>query len=245
MKTFLAEVHETLVPSRTSRHGPLPPLLVAMTVVTGLVDAFSYLVLGHVFVANMTGNVVFLGFAVAGASGFSITASLVALATFWCGSVLGGRIGSQFSQHRGRHLAVAAVVQSMFLAIAVVLAAVSDRPPQPSLRYALIVVLSLATGIQNATVRKLAVPDLTTTVLTLTVTGLGADSALGGGNASKSGRRLIAVGAMFIGALIGATLVLHTRIVTPLAIALCIILIIALATQVTGRSNPRWTRVED
>jgi uncharacterized membrane protein YoaK (UPF0700 family) len=47
-------------------HGPLPALLVCLTVVTGLVDAFSYLSLGHVFVANMTGNVVFLGFALAG-----------------------------------------------------------------------------------------------------------------------------------------------------------------------------------
>ena len=56
-----------------------------MTLVTGLVDAFSYLALGHVFVANMTGNVVFLGFAVAGADGFSILASLVAGASFLMG----------------------------------------------------------------------------------------------------------------------------------------------------------------
>ena len=82
MQTFLTEVRETLIPSRNDRFGPLPPLLVGLTVVTGLVDAFSYLLLGHVFVANMTGNVVFLGFAVAGASGFSIAASLVALVSF-------------------------------------------------------------------------------------------------------------------------------------------------------------------
>ena len=69
MSTFLTEVRETLVPVPTGRYGPLPPLLVAMTVVTGLVDSFSYLLLGHVFVANMTGNVVFLGFAVAGSVG--------------------------------------------------------------------------------------------------------------------------------------------------------------------------------
>jgi hypothetical protein len=57
-------------------NGPLPGFLVALTVVTGLVDAFSYLSLGHVFVANMTGNVVFLGFAMAGAGDISITRSL-------------------------------------------------------------------------------------------------------------------------------------------------------------------------
>jgi hypothetical protein len=64
--SFLPELRQTLLPARDSKHGPLPPLLVAMTFVTGLVDAFSYLLLGHVFVANMTGNVVLLGFALVG-----------------------------------------------------------------------------------------------------------------------------------------------------------------------------------
>src|SRR5580658_7971980 len=79
---FLADLRDTLRADRAGPHGPLPPLLVSMTLVTGLVDAFSYLVLGHVFVANMTGNVVFLGFALAGAPGFSIAASVVALVSF-------------------------------------------------------------------------------------------------------------------------------------------------------------------
>src|SRR5437763_546750 len=87
MTTFFTEVRQTLVPRGEVKHGPLPPLLVAMTLVTGLVDAFSYLVLGHVFVANMTGNVVFLAFALPGTSGFSILASLVALGSFILGSL--------------------------------------------------------------------------------------------------------------------------------------------------------------
>ena len=53
-----------LFATRDPRHGPLPLLLMLLTTVTGLVDAVSYLALNHVFVANMTGNVVFLGFAV-------------------------------------------------------------------------------------------------------------------------------------------------------------------------------------
>jgi len=90
MTTFFTEARQTLVPRGEVKHGPLPPLLVAMTLVTGLVDAFSYLVLGHVFVANMTGNVVFLAFALAGASGFSILPSLVASAPLsWAPSVGG------------------------------------------------------------------------------------------------------------------------------------------------------------
>ncbi len=121
MSTFLLEARQTLVPG-ADRFGPLPPLFIALTLVTGLVDAFSYLVLGHVFVANMTGNVVFLGFAVAGAHGFSIAASLVALASFGVGSVFGGRLIARYGDHRGRHFAAATAVQSVFLAVAVVLA---------------------------------------------------------------------------------------------------------------------------
>src|SRR5438876_10396240 len=101
MNTFFTEVRQTLVPRGEVKHGPLPPLLVAMTLITGLVDAFSYLTLGHVFVANMTGNVVFLAFALAGASGFRILASLVALGAFVLGSFGGGRLGSRPGQHRG------------------------------------------------------------------------------------------------------------------------------------------------
>jgi len=215
-----------------------------MTLVTGLVDAFSYLALGHVFVANMTGNVVFLGFAVAGATGFSIPASLVALGSFLVGSVVGGRIVARYGHHRGRHLATALAAESVFLAIAVVLALWSSNAPQHGFRCGLIVVLSLATGIQNASIRKLAVPDLTTTVLTMTVTGIGADSALGGGKGSKSGRRLVAIAAMFVGALLGAALVLHVRIVVPLAIALVVIVLVALASYESGKADPPWTLVE-
>jgi uncharacterized membrane protein YoaK (UPF0700 family) len=241
MSNFLDEVRQTVVPG-ADRFGPLPPLFVALTLVTGLVDAFSYLALGHVFVANMTGNVVFLGFAVAGAHGFSIAASLVALASFGVGSIFGGRLITRYGDHRGHHLAAATAIQSVLLATAVVLALVSSAPPRSGYKYALIVVLSLATGGQNATARKLALPDLTTTVLTMTVTGLGADSALGGGQGSKSGRRLIAIAAMFVGALIGALLVLHVRIVLPLAIALVITAFVALGSYVAGRSDPEWTR---
>jgi uncharacterized membrane protein YoaK (UPF0700 family) len=245
MPTFLTEVRETLIPGRNDRFGPLPPLLVAMTVVTGLVDAFSYLLLGHVFVANMTGNVVFLGFAVAGASGFSIAASLVALASFGAGSVLGGRIVQRFGHHRGRHVAVATATQGLFLIVSMVLALVGVQPFSSGVRYALIVFLAIAMGVQNASVRRLAVPDLTTTVLTLTVTGIGADSALGGGAGSKSGRRLIAVVAMFLGALAGAALILHVRVAIPIVFAAALVVAIAAISHVSGRSDPAWTHVDD
>src|ERR1700757_212228 len=70
--------------------GVLPYVLLGMTAVTGLIDAVSFLALGHVFTANMTGNIVFLGFAVAGTAGLSIAKSLTALGAFMFGALVAG-----------------------------------------------------------------------------------------------------------------------------------------------------------
>src|SRR5580698_5242987 len=206
MTAFLADARDVLVPGRTDRHGPLPPLLISMTLVTGLVDAFSYLVLGHVFVANMTGNVVFLGFALAGAPGFSITASLAAMAAFAVGALIGG------------------------------------GAPAAGYRYTLIAALGICMGIQNAAARTIAIPDLTTTVLTLTITGIAADSPLAGRAGSKAGRRLVPVVAMLVGALLGAALIRHAQAYDPLAIALATIAAGAATSYLLGRSDPAWVR---
>src|SRR5689334_9587555 len=161
-------------------YGPLVSLLLAMTFVTGLVDAFSYLVLGHVFVANMTGNVVFLGFALAGAPDSSIADSVVALVAFGLGALVGGRLATRLKHHRGRHLSTAASIQAALLAVSAGLVLLGGSPIPNQYHVALIVALGIAMGIQNATARALAVPDMTTTVLTLTLTGLAADSMLPG-----------------------------------------------------------------
>ena len=173
--------------SSDARDGPLPPLLLSLTAVTGLVDAASYLKLGHVFVANMTGNVVFLGFAIAGAGGLSVGASLFAIAAFLAGSVGGGRLGARLGGDRGVLLVAATSMQAVAVATAAALAAAGgDHPGRPA-RDVLIVLLALAMGLQNAVARRLAVPDLTTTVLTLTLTGIGADSSMGGGPDRRAG----------------------------------------------------------
>lgn len=239
---FIADLRGAVLPDRGGKHGPLPPLLVSMTLVTGLVDAFSYLVLGHVFVANMTGNVVFLGFALAGAPGFSIAASLVAMAAFALGAVIGGRIGARHRDHRARLHSSAGAVQAGFLAVAVVLAVAGGAVPAGGYRYALIAALGIAMGVQNASARAIAVPDLTTTVLTLTMTGIAADSTLAGGQGSRAGRRLVPIATMLAGALIGAVLVLHAQLYDPLAIALVTILAGAAVSRQLGRSDPAWVR---
>ena len=237
MTTFLTEARETVAPRRGGKDGLLPPLLVALTVVTGLVDAFSYLVLGHVFVANQTGNVVFFAFALAGVGGFSATASVTAIGCFALGALVAGRLGRSLSDRRGLLLGVTAGIQAVLVAEAVTMAALTASPMPAGLRYALIASLSLTMGAQNATARKLAVPDLTTTVLTLTITGLAADSPLAGATGTHAARRLISVLAMFVGALVGALLVLRVHIVYPLVIALVILAVVAIAAVAWARNT--------
>jgi uncharacterized membrane protein YoaK (UPF0700 family) len=225
---------------RDDRDGPLPPLLLLLTVVTGLVDAASYLRLGHVFVANMTGNVVFLGFAIAGAKGLSIRASAFALGAFLVGGLAGGRVGVRFANHRGRLLQAALAVQIAAVAGAVCVAVVAARPGEGAARYALVVLLAFAMGVQNATARRLAVSELTTTVLTMTLTGIAADSTLAGGGGSKLGRRSLAVIAMFIGALVGALLVLRVDVAAPLAVAAGVLVVAAFATRAVSNTPAAW-----
>jgi hypothetical protein len=168
--SVLAEALGTVWPERDSPHGPLPPLLLLLTIATGLVDAASFLNLGHVFVANMTGNVVFLGFAIAGAKGLSIAASLAALGSFLVGGLAGGRIANRLPVHRGKLLRTGLAIQFIAVGLALGVAASGGDPIASARRYALIALLAFAMGVQNATVRRLAVPELTTTVLTMTLT---------------------------------------------------------------------------
>jgi uncharacterized membrane protein YoaK (UPF0700 family) len=188
----------------------------------------------------MTGNVVLMGFALAGAKGFSLAGSLVALASFAAGALAGGKLASRLGEHRGRLLRTAASVQAVCFAASVVLALASGSPVVAGYRYTLIAVLSVSMGIQNAAARSLAVPDITTTVLTLTITGAAADSKSAGGDGSRSGRRLIVVLAMLVGALVGASLVIHFNIAYPLVIALCVIVAVATTAGVAGRSDALW-----
>jgi len=198
----------------------LPLLLHVATAITGLIDAISYLALGHVFTANMTGNVVFLAFAVAGAPGLSITRSLTALIAFLLGALIGGRAATRLSEVLTPSWITTALSLESALLLVATLAAINFRDSSGSSfqLYSIIVLTACAMGIRNATVRKMAIPDLTTTVLTLTITGLAADSRFAGGTSPRWRRRLLAVLLMFSGALIG-TLLLRRSLVLPLATA--------------------------
>jgi len=192
----------------------VPYTLLGMIAVTGLVDAVSFLALGRVFTANMTGNVVILAFATARVPGLSITRSLTALLSFLVGAIFGGRIMAR----AGADSQIRFAVQAFLLEVAFLFAASfcsieyrGDLIEDSFQPFALIALTALAMGTRNAAVRKLAIPDLTTTVLTLTITGIGADSSLANGNNPRLARRVESVVAMFLGAALGAV-ILHYSI---------------------------------
>ena len=110
--------------------------------------------------------------------------------------------------------------------------------------YTLVVLLAFAMGLQNATARRLGVPDLTTTVLTLTFTGLAADSHFAGGTNPNIGRRLIATAAMFVGAFVGAVLVFHVGVSAALAVAVVLLVFNATAGYRLSSSTAAWTAAE-
>ncbi len=201
---------------------PLVMTLSALTVVSGFLDAVSYLGLGHVFTANMTGNVVLLGFAAAGAAGFSMTASLCALGFFLTGAVLAGALARRIHSDRSVMLTVMvleAVLTTVAALIAASVAVIGNGAP----RYTVIALLSFTMGARNVAVRRLGVPDMTTTVLTTTLTGLAADSTLAGGSNPNARNRATSLVSMFGGALAGAALLLHVGAAWSLGVASAIV----------------------
>jgi uncharacterized membrane protein YoaK (UPF0700 family) len=218
--------------SDAQKFDPRVPLLLLLSVTTGLVDAASVLGLGRVFTANMTGNVVFLGFAASGAPGFKIAPYLVAIAFFLAGALIGGKAARMHAgRSERRWLLVAAIFETALLWIAAAVAIGYDHQGMtPEWRmFAIIAFTAVAMGFRNATIRQLKVADLTTTVLTLTLTGLGADSLAAGGGNPNWGRRIGAVLAIFAGAAIGAALVYRFGVAAPLALAGALVLVGTLA----------------
>lgn len=200
-----------------SHRDPMVPLLLLITAATGLVDAVSVLGLGRVFTANMTGNIAFLGFALAGAPGFSWEYCTAALLSFLVGAAAGGRLYRSRERGRRRWLLIVAAIEAGLLvcAAAIDLVAIGTY----SALISVIVLTGAAMGLRNATARELKVPDLTTTVLTMTITGLAADSRLAGGISPNFRRRLASIGAIMAGAFVGALLVITTGVGLPLLIA--------------------------
>jgi uncharacterized membrane protein YoaK (UPF0700 family) len=220
------------------RHGPLPLLLLVLTAVTGLVDAVSILRLGRVFVANMTGNVMFTAFALAKAPGFALATSLLALLGFLIGAAAGGILIGRLGRDRAM-LLLAAAGGELVLMVAGLGVALAATTLDTTVRDVLAVLLALAMGIQNAAARRLAIPDLTTTVLTMTLTGIAADIRQRSSRPPLF-RRLLAVTTMLVGGFVGAMLVLHSSTSAALGVAVSLMVLATIGAALGTRRPATW-----
>jgi uncharacterized membrane protein YoaK (UPF0700 family) len=202
--------------------------LLLLTFSTGLVDAISVLVLGHVFVANMTGNVIFLGFWFAPRTVVDMTAALVAFVSFVTGAILGGRLSRHLDGNVRRWLTVALGIEVVTLATLAILSGTGVLDYHDNTKLILIAGLALTFGSQAATARQFGIQELSTTVLTTTIVGIGFDSRVAGGTGQREKLRYGVVLTMCAGALVGATL---TRWFVAPVIALSAV-VVALAAGV-------------
>ena len=208
-------------------------LMLALTFSTGVVDAVGYLGLDKVFAGNMTGNVVILGMAIAGAEDLPWVGPLLALFAFMGGAVVGGRVLRPVKAGwTTRTTWLFTVVGIVLAALAVTLFITNGRPPQPW-ELVITVFLAAAMGLQAATARHIAVKDVTTVVVTSTITGFAADSRLAGGKGQPWFRRAAAIVLIAAGAAVGA-LLLMLHLGWGVAVAAAITLIAALLGHIAA-----------
>jgi len=191
--------------------------LMLLTFATGLVDAISVLVLGHVFVANMTGNVIFLGFWFAQHPVIDLGAAVVSFISFLAGTILGGRLARHLDTKVRRWLTVALGIEVLILMTVSILAGTGVLTYQGLDRLIIIAGLAVSFGSQNAAARQFGIQELSTTVLTSTIVGIGFDSRLAGGKGQREKLRYGVVLTMLAGAVVGATM---TRFAVAPVIAL-------------------------
>lgn len=180
-------------------------LMLALTLSTGVIDAVGYLGLDRVFTGNMTGNVVILGMALISGTGLPILGPVLALAGFMAGAAIAGRV------LRDTKAAWSARTTAMFLTVGAVLIAaiivvVAWADPPHAVLLSVTASLGLAMGTQAATARNIAVKDVTTVVVTSTITGLAADALLGDRGVKLWKRRVAAIVLIGSGAALGAAL---------------------------------------
>jgi uncharacterized membrane protein YoaK (UPF0700 family) len=193
-------------------------LMMTLTVVTGMLDAVGYLGLDRVFTGNMTGNVVILGMGIAAEEGLPVAGPLIALLGYVVGAAVVGRL------IRGRSRAWSRIVTATVCLNAVVLTAVATAllvlpvSGQSPGGVAAAATIAVVMGAQASVARFLAVTDMTTVVVTSTITSYASETLFKGGLVWFTHRRLWAVVAIFAGALAGG-LMMKLHISVPVYVA--------------------------
>ncbi len=193
------------VASPVSERSTIAALLL-LTFATGLADSISILVLGHVFVANMTGNVIFLGFWLAPKTSIDLTAVVVALPTFVCTTILSGRLSRRFGDRTRPWITTVLATEVALLVALSILAGTGVLHYHNDTKLIMIGVLAVTFGLQHSSARQFGIQELSTTVLTSTIVSLGLDSHLAGGTGAREKLRFSVVLTMCAGAFFGATM---------------------------------------
>jgi uncharacterized membrane protein YoaK (UPF0700 family) len=199
-------VTDTAVQTRLDRF--YLPGLFALTLSTGVVDAVSFIALDRVFTGNMTGNVLFIGFGLAGVGGIPLLNNLIALVGFLVGAVVASRIVRGHTHHsRLPTVNLVVLTVSALLAVTVAIGWMSLGTLPPPALLVVTALLAAVMGAQAAGVRAAGISDVTTIVVTSTLANFAIESRLAGGPGDKWRRRLIAVLAMGVGGVLGALLI--------------------------------------
>jgi uncharacterized membrane protein YoaK (UPF0700 family) len=211
-------------------------LMLALTFSTGMIDAIGFLGLDKVFTGNMTGNVVLIGMALAGADDIPLLGPTLALVGFGVGAALGGATLRSTPGGWTRTTSALFVAAGISCIVTGVVLFSVDSPPGGVVALAATTVLGASMGLQAAAARALAVADLTTVVITSTIVGLAADQ-LSPTRRGRQPRRALAVVAMLLGALCGA-LLLQVHI----GLALLLTGSVPVAVAVLGHPRARGRR---
>lgn len=217
----------TITHPRSGERAPTVTLwmMMVLTFVTGVVDAVGFLGLDRVFVGNMTGNIVVLGMAVAGADDLPVLGPAVALATFTVGAFIGGLVLRSRRKVWSGGVSLLLGAGALVLALLGVAYLVPAWADAPALELVASSTTAAAMGMQAAVARSLAVADVTTVVVTSTLTSFASESLVGGGLGSVWNRRLAAIAIIFAGALVGA-LLLRLGVAVPLLLAALLTLVV-------------------
>lgn len=213
-------------------------LMLTLTFSTGVIDAVGYLGLDRVFTGNMTGNVVLLGMAVAGGNDLPVLRPALALVFFMVGAALAGRLLRNGPSGWSGRTSMALLLVALGTAALAVVVGLVDVSADELLGSVVTSGLATAMGIQAATAKRLKVAEITTVVVTSTITGLASDSWLAGGKGKFWVRRALAILLIGLGAVAGGFALL-----IDLWVGIALSAVLALVVTVIGHLRYRSDRM--
>jgi uncharacterized membrane protein YoaK (UPF0700 family) len=207
----------TQIPSQAVELSVRDLLLNALTVSSGAVDAISFLALGKVFSAFMTGNIAFLGLRVAGAAAPGWVAIVTSMAAFAVGVYLSALIvnpskgSSMWPERVTVALSISLIPHAVFLAVWFA----SNGQPSVDVAHVLLGCWGLAMGMQSAAVRTLHVDGVFTTAATATIIFLAGHLTNWSATAVERRRLAGVLVSLFVGATAGGLLLVRAHIYAP------------------------------